>query len=87
MLSFRWHEVRAAPVEWSGRSVTLVEARVVASLATPWFGAAASYRFPRRADIEGDAAVSVPIRDHVMVARIAGIALVMATGLLGRIVR
>lgn len=84
MISIRWQDLRAAPVEWSGRSVTLVGAQVVASIATPWLGAAASYRFPRRLEIEGDGAVSIPIRDHVMVVRIAGVALVMAAGLLGR---
>jgi hypothetical protein len=74
-------------VDWPAGSVTLVGAQVVASIATPWFGAAVSYRFPRRADIEGDGITTVPIRDHVMVARMAGVALVAAAGLLGRMVR
>jgi len=84
MISIRWQDLQGAPVEWSGRSVTLVGAQVVGSMAIPWFGVAASYRFPRRLEIEGDGAVSIPIRDHVMVARIAGVAVVMAAGLLGR---
>ncbi len=84
MVSVRWHEVRAAPVEWSGRAVTLVGAQVVASLVTPWFGVAASYRFPRRVEIEGDADAAVSIRDHVMVARNAGVALIAVAGLLRR---
>jgi hypothetical protein len=87
MVSLRWHEVRGAPVEWSGRAMTLVGAQVVASLVTPWFGAAASYRFPRRAEIEGDVDAAVPLRDHVIVARIAGVTAVAAATLLGRIGR
>jgi hypothetical protein len=71
-------------MDWSGRSVTLVGAQLKATLVTPWFGAAASYSFPWRAVIGGGIDGAVPIRDHVMLARILGIAAVLAAGLLGR---
>lgn len=87
MIRFRWREVRAAPLEQSGRSVTLVTAQLTATATTPWFGAAASYRFPRRVELGRGSKDAAPIRDHVMLARIIGIAAVAAAGLLGRIGR
>jgi hypothetical protein len=87
MIRVRWREVRTGPLEQSGRSVTLVAAQLTAAVTTPWFGAAASYCFPRRAELGRGNKDAVPIRDHVMVARIVGIAAVAAAGLLGRIGR
>lgn len=87
MIRVRWREVRAAPLEQPGSSVTLVAAELTATVKTPWFVGAASYRFPRRAELGRGKKDAVPIRDHLMLARIVGIAVVAAAGLLGRIGR
>jgi len=86
MLSIAWRTVRSDPVYVSDRPVTLVGAQVDAALAAPWFGVAASYRFPVRAEV-GEGAGAVPIRDHVMLIRIAAAALVASATLVGRIRR
>jgi hypothetical protein len=86
MLSIAWRTIRSDPVQASGRTVKLVGAQVDAALAAPWFGVAASYRFPVRAEI-GEGAGAVPIRDHVMLIRVTAAALVAAATLVGRIRR
>lgn len=86
MLSIAWRTIRSDAVDVSGRPVKLVGAKVDAVLAAPWFGVAASYRFPVRAEV-GEGAGAVPIRDHVMLVRIAAAALVAAATLVRRIRR
>ena len=86
MLRLRRTEIQDDPIEWSNRSVTLVSTLWVASLKTPWFGLGTTYRGPSRVETTGDNPESHPIRDHVMLAKLAT-GLVLITMAMNRRIR
>ena len=86
MLRLRRTEIREDPIEWSGRSVTLVSTVWVAWLGTPWFGLGTTYCGPTRVETTSDDPESHPIRDHVMLAKLAT-GLVLITMALNRRIR
>ena len=65
-----------------GRAVTLVSRLWTASAGVGRFGVGASYRTPAAVEVEG--AEPVPIRDHVMIARLVAILVTIVALLFGR---
>jgi len=85
MVRFERTDVREAPVAWADRSVTLVSRVWIASADTRWFALGGSYRRPVRVEVTGADVEDIPIRDHVMVTKLAAAAVLVATALIWRI--
>ena len=78
MLRIRRELIRQGPIEWAGRSVTLVAEQWTAWAASPWFAGAATYCRPVRVEGDEPGAEPVPIRDHVMLVRLAALLVAVA---------
>lgn len=87
MLQLKRTESRENPIEWAGRSVILVSRVWFGWLGTPWFGVGFSYRQPTRVETTGPSPESRPIRDHVMLAKLATILVLITVTLTRRIRR
>lgn len=79
MLRFRRDEIRYGPIDWAGRSITLVAEQWTAGTATPWFAGGATYCRPVRVEDGGSEDDHLPIRDHVMIARCFAFLVTIAT--------
>lgn len=78
MIRFHRHEIRQGPIEWSGRSVTLIGEQWTAWAASPWFAGAATYVRPVRIEESDPAAEPLPVRDHVMIVRLLALLVAIA---------
>ena len=85
MLRMRSTEIREDPIASAGRSVILVSRVWLAWLETPWFGWGASYHQPIRVETTGADPESRPIRDHVMLAKLATFVVLITATLTRRI--
>ena len=80
-------EIRQDPIQWADRSVTLVSRVWFAWVGTPWFGLGTSYHQPTRVETTGPSPGSHPIRDHVMLAKLATVLVLITVTLTRRIRR
>jgi len=71
-----------ATIEHQGRRFELVSESWTAELATPWLALGYSYRRPQ---LVSEASGTTAIRDHLMVARLVGSAILTLTILMRRI--
>jgi hypothetical protein len=85
MLRIRRTETREDLIESGDRSVVLVTRVWFAWLETPWFGWGTSYRRPTRVETTGPNPESRSIRDHVMLAKLATILVLITVTLTRRI--
>jgi hypothetical protein len=85
MLQARRIEIREDPIEWAGHSVTLVSRSWLLTAGVRSVGLGGQYRRPLYVEVTGQSPGRVPIRDHVMVSRLAGAALHLIAAVLRRI--
>lgn len=74
---FRHAPIRHGPVDWGGHRVWLVGAETGVGFRTPWFEVEAVYRRPTRVEAAGPGGGRVAVRDHVMLAKILALALLV----------
>lgn len=84
MFTFRRNEASEPPVEWAGQTLRLVSEQWAGTAKMTSVSFGGTYRRPLRVET-GD--MTIPIRDHVMLARVVMAALVILTVLVGRILK
>lgn len=74
---FRHAPIRHGPVDWGGHLVWLVGTETAVGFRTPSFEVEAIYRRPTRVEAAGPHGGRPALRDHVMLARIVALALLL----------
>ena len=85
MLRARRIDDRDEPIEWGGHAVTLVRRTWLVSAGGRAFRLGGWYRRPLRIEVTGPAPNRIAVRDHTMIARVAGATLFLIASMLRRI--
>ncbi len=78
MIRLRRNRISEGTIELAGHSVSLVSREFVLWVRTRWFTLEVTYRRPTRIEVAGNTKARLAVRDHMMYARIAAVALPIA---------
>ncbi len=78
MIRLRRNQISEGTVELAGHSVSLVSREFALWVRTRWFSVGATYRRPALIEVAGKAKARLAVRDQMMYARIAAVALPLA---------